>query len=221
MDSSFSVTLARCDIHYAALRGAFLTTLDCLLRDSLGHSSRHADSSGFLDRIPLLAATAPQVQLECLLRTWQRLCEGQPQFPALIDQCVLHAALELLLQVVREDNQRLLRMIWNGPRQLETAADAWLHSKICSVQLLTAPGSVLSLPCQPPTTAGDQLLQKISRNVQLVTARQEQPADELFEILGQWRISREVLANLDDLLTQAEQGVLEVFFEEHPSLFAQ
>lgn len=221
MNSISSSAPSRCEIHYAAFRAAFLTTLDCLLRDSLDQTDSAEPMAGFLDRIPLLSATATQVQLESLFRAWHRLADQTLTGPSLIDQCVVHAAVELLSQLAEKDDQRVLRQVWRGPRALKTSADSWLSSKIRCVQLMTATAGVTALPCQLHSPVADQVFRQTAHVMQQTGGLSERAADELFPIVGQWRIDREVLANLDELLTPEEQGLLMAFFEEHPSLFGQ
>ena len=62
---------------YAAFRAAFVLTLDCMLRESLDRQQMRRQASGFLDVYPVLQGTAPQIQLECLLQTWDHLQQAE------------------------------------------------------------------------------------------------------------------------------------------------
>ncbi len=216
MDSSFSHAVSRCELHYAAFRAAFLTTLDCLLRDSLEPSKSVDDSCGFLDRIPFLSSTAPQIQLECLFRTWHRPAD---QLPTLIDQCVIYAATEMLAELCKAENQPLLAMIWQGPRTLQTAPDMWLLSKIRAFQVMFPTVAAIALPCRFTEVRTEQRMQAMTSCDMTEDRSYERDMEGLIRLLGRWRMNREVLVNTGDLLTSEEQDILRAFFEEHPRLF--
>ena len=88
-----------CQITCAAFRAAFVTTLDCLLRYALDPSAADERPVGIFDCFPMLNAVAPQIQLECLLRTWSRRNRELPDSADVLDDCVLYAACESLARI--------------------------------------------------------------------------------------------------------------------------
>ena len=68
--------LTRNRIFYVACRVAFLRVFDSLLDEFIASNSEDG-RVGYLDRVPMLAGTAPQVQIELLLKTWSSLRNGE------------------------------------------------------------------------------------------------------------------------------------------------
>lgn len=203
------------DLLYGSFRAAFIYTLDCLLLAELSPESCDENFCGFLDRIPLLSRTAPQVQLECLLSTWKLVQERNGIAESILDQCVCHAALEELASVSLTDDRSVLKSVWNGPRQIETEPDHWLHSKIRCLQI-SHPESYLPPGCdQMNRIAACDLLQGSEFEADLAGNNAE-----LLETVGRWTVNREVLINSAGLLNDNEQNIIRAFFEEHPRLLS-
>ena len=136
METELRLSIARCEICYAGFRAAFHDTLNCLLRQYVDPSDDAGRRCGFLDGIAMLASTAPQVQLECLFRTWQHVVDPRTTFPTPLDHCVLYAALDSLAGAAISGDQRLLQLVWQGPRQIVTPADCWLPARVRCLQAL-------------------------------------------------------------------------------------
>lgn len=219
MDASNIESSSVCEVQYAAFRAGFLTTLDCLLGQDLDDSPADSMSCGFLDRIPLLSSTAPQVQLQCLFQAWHRLNSTEVSFSLPIDRCVTHAAMELLAQLSLSDDQMRLKLIWRGPRALQTKADFWLYSKIRAIQVAQTPdgGSHEANPLQ--RLGSDRLFRAASAFAGTIYPSIHCEIDELIRTVGLWRVRPEMLEQADGLLTSNEKGVLREYFEEHPGLF--
>lgn len=242
MDASYSESHNFSELHYAGFRAAFLTTLDCLLRDGLTNDFPATDEPaqngiaeenaveadekyhgcGFLDRIPLLSSTAPQVQLECLFRVWHRWNAPSPRFPGIMDQCVIHAAMEWLALLSQHDQHGLLKLVWQGPRPISTSRDCWLYAKIRSLQVLQTTRSG-ELSSSSRLSHGTAAAKPPFHDTCLFAGSgimpDDQEFDELLQIVGRWRIRRETISGLDNLLTSDEQSVLAEFLEQHPGLF--
>lgn len=198
------------EVTYASLRAGFMITLDCLLRDSLNQSESANGPFGFLDRIPRLAGTAPQIQLECLLTTWNALQDESRVILSPMDRFVCMAATELLAQLCAENNQRILHMVWQGPRTLATNPDFWLYSKIRCFQA----GQDWSAIIYP--TVADENAHDFGQIQDLPGLSGEN--DELLNTVGRWRADGAVLLNSGGLLNVTEQDIVRTFFEEHPEL---
>ncbi len=202
-----------CQITCAAFRAAFVTTLDSLLRYALDPSAVYERPVGIFDCFPMLNAVAPQIQLECLLRTWSRRNRELPDSADVLDDCVLHAACEALARVSTDKNTTLLNVVLNGPRTMTVAASQWLCSQARCLQVAGPE------PLRPAF-----LWELAEIDEPFLRCRTECAADsasdrdELLNLVGRWVADREVVLGSHGLLTQAEQEMLQTFFEEHPGL---
>lgn len=213
VDSNWSLTDS--ELCYAAFRAAFFATLDGMLREYLDPQSSDAPV-GFLDRIPLLKATAPHVQLECLLATWRK-CEDGTQLLNTLDYCVFHAAMDTLAALSLSDEQETLQAVWRGPQAITTPISQWLYSQVRCLQCgmswegWKAEPGMLSPAVQfqyVTMMPGDSF----DHDNELPVVR------ELLEIVGRWKVNQEILRNSDGLLTVDEQGLIRTFFAEHRGL---
>lgn len=202
-----------CAITYAALRAAFVTTLDSLLRYSLDPLSDCRHPAEFFDCFPTLRGTAPQIQLECVLRTWERWSQGNINVPDLQDNFVFFAAYNALARMAGERQGNSLRVVLNGPKHMPLSADHWLASKTRCLQIGTSNPAQTTLLREASQTAGPIPSLKADSATEPDSAGQE-----LLELVGRWVASREVILGSTGLLTQQEQDILRAFFEEHPSL---
>lgn len=200
------------EIHYAAFRAAFVLTLDCMLREALNHPHAVARPGGFLDIYPLLRGTAPQIQLECLLRTWDHLQAGEtPLTP--FDHSVTNAACEALAKMGELTTRPTLNSVWKGPKLMATTCDHWLTSKVRVLQLTLdekTSGELVRLE--------DRLDDHNPDSTTFSRSETRGPSEELFSLVGCWRASAEVVLGSKGLLTEEEQDLLRVFFKEQSGL---
>ncbi len=197
---------------YAAFRAAFVMTLDCLLRESLDREKSTANPGGFLDVFPVLQGTAPQIQLECLFQTWDRLDRQTTEFSHL-DHCVVHAGYDALAKMGQMSARPNLTSAWKGPNSQATTNDHWVTSKARVRQLA--------------------LDEKISRQIMRMQdkmndhqpyeaafsgAEQADCNDDITDIVGRWIASRDIILGSVGLLTHEEQDLLRIFFEEQSGL---
>lgn len=201
-----------CEVTYTAMRAAFVVTLDGLLRSSLDPTSAFEKSLGFFGCYPLLNSTSPQIQLECLLRTWQR-CFQDNEPADLLDECVIYAAYETLADVCCAESSRTLNVALNGPHVLNSQQDQWLCSK---TRCLQAAGQ---------EDATRRVVQHLAepRDANRWAGMPDgefssEASDELLELVGRWRAAKSVVLGSSGLLTEDEQDILRAFFEEHPGL---
>ena len=202
-----------CQITLAAFRAAFVTTLDSLLRYSLDPSAVYEQPAGIFDCYPMLNAVAPQIQLECLLRTWGHRDRGLFAAADVLDDCVLHAAHEALARIAIDRNPAALKIVLNGPRSTSAGANQWLCSQTRCLQVAGP---------KPLRRAFLQELKEIDEPRSLSrtknSANSASDRDELLNLVGRWTADREIVLGSQGLLTPAEQGLLQAFFEEHPGL---
>ncbi len=208
-----------CELQYVAFRAAFLMTLDCLLNQHVFEGSQQNARCGFLDQSSLMAFTAPQVQLELLLKTWKRLSLSETlagsSSLSMADRVVIQCATEHLAAMALAESQSSLLMAGRGPRQLVTAMDGWLYSKIRWLQIANHEEAYQRIGLDLPA-AGASQLQAVTNEL----CGKTPDLDQLMDAIGQWKIDRAVLTNLDDLLTKDEQDLLTEFFQEHPGLLS-
>jgi len=202
-----------CQITYAALRAAFVTTLDSLLRYSLDPESTFGRALGFMSCFPMLNGIAPQIQMECLFNTWGRLQQNQSEAMNLLDELVLYGAYEALAQLAVDKPGASLKMVMNAPDQVGEAPDHWLYSK---TRCLQAAG---------PTAAGPHFLRELSKIEDPgpwfdagSPANWCEKREELLDLVERWVARKNVLLNTNGLLTDDEKDILRAFFEEHPGL---
>ncbi|MEY3459375.1 MAG: hypothetical protein RL215_2532 [Planctomycetota bacterium] len=199
-----------CPITYLTLRAAFLCSLDSLLRNSLAPGHREESEGDFLRFYPPLSGMAPQVQMECVLKTWHRLNTTQRDFPSPLDARILYAATELLANLAADHQHPMLRVLFDGPRQIGHLNDHWLPARARCLQISRetrfSQGILEELAlCE---TASEQILEPDSAACQ----------GEILEILGKWRISGSLIQWGEGLLTADEKELVRDFFEEHPGL---
>lgn len=200
------------EIHYAAFRAAFVLTLDCMLRESLDHQNASARPGGFLDVYPLFLGTAPQIQLECLLRTWDHLQKRETPLTQ-FEHGVINASYEALAKMGELTTRPTLASVWNGPKMMTTACDHWVTSKVRTLQLMLDDRTsceVIRLKCElDDHTPAGTTIQGIGT---------PGPSEELLTVVGRWRASGDVVLGSKGLLTEEEQDLLRVFFEEQSGL---
>ncbi len=205
--------LQNCQITHTAIRTAFVSTLDALLHFALDPDSATNRPMGFMSCFPILNGTAPQIQMECLFRTWQRVSQGLLDQSDPLDQLVLYASYESLAQITGETHSPLLKVVLNGPGRCFPECDHWLHSKTRCLQISRsgATSSEFLRELSQIEDTSPSLNPEMSKNCC-------ETREELLELVGRWVAQKEHLLGSVGLLTQDEQDILRVFFEEHPGL---
>jgi hypothetical protein len=197
---------------YAAFRAAFVLTLDCLLRESLDRQKSTANPGGFLDVYPVLQGTAPQIQLECLLQTWDRLNRPHTDFTPL-DHCVIYAGYEALAKMGQLSARPNLTSTWKGPNTIATTNDHWVTSK-ARVRQLAMDETIANLVMQIQHKMDDHHPME-----PVIFGTEKASSDgDIIEIVGRWIASRDIVLGSVGLLTHEEQDLLRIFFEEQQGL---
>ncbi len=197
---------------YAAFRAAFVSTLDCMLRETLDRPQVAPTATGFLDVYPVLQGTAPQIQLECLLQTWEHIQYTRPSLSP-FENCVVNAAYEALAMMGERTTRPTLSDVWKGPRTMVTASDHWVTSKVRAVQLLTEGKIVDEL-----ARMGARLDDYHPVSTTFSNSETLMSSDDMISVVGRWTASAAVIFGSKGLLTDDEQDLLRVFFEEQPGL---
>ena len=118
---------------YVAFRVACLDTLERLtLSRQFEYDS--GDSFGYLTEVPFLRSVAPQVQLDLLSATWQKIQTTESVVANLVDESVVFAACETTARLVELDPAQVRRWLLAGPRK-ETLPLAGLRSDLRGLHL--------------------------------------------------------------------------------------
>ena len=193
---------------YIALRLAFVDTLE---RISLARQMGLADSAnfGFLTEVPFLRSTAPQVQLEALLSTWQKMRSAVPCEANLVDESVIYATCETAARVVESDWETAARVMATGPRTLGSFVDGTLADHLRFLHLnLSNEGNFLLLSQfqDVPPVEGRRLRAKFGLS--------DEACAPMFELISRWHVSPAIWSQAEGLLTRREMehaaGVLKV-----------
>lgn len=199
-------------LFYVACRVAFLRVFDSLL-DRFIAASPEDSRSGYLERIPILSGTAPQVQIELLLKTWQTLRSETPRSLTIEEQVICFGITSELALTGADDDHRMIRRAARGPVKVDTGDITWLASRVRMLQML--------LPFAPQA-AVLQVESGIAAN-DLIPVRTAGGVDEsafngLLDLIGNWTVSDQLFEHADGLLTTTEQEIMRAFFSEHANL---
>lgn len=198
--------------YYAACRISFLRTLDLLLDEFIAESCT-PERYGYLDHIPLLRGTAPQVQLELLLRTWHALAHTEPHQLKLEEQVVCFATTCELAQASVDDDRRIMRRVSRGPVLTDVGDLTWLATRVRLLQMtlpFASQAGVLQIESQ---VAADDLT-----DVRGAGGISASDVDVLHDIVSRWRVPADLLTTTEGLLTSSERNIVDAFFQEHPQL---
>lgn len=195
---------------YASLRAAFLLTLDELLRYSLAPGRDDTRSVDLMHFYPPLRGMAPQVQLECILRTWQRFRISTVDFPSPLDSRILHASNELLASLAADGRNPMLRVVFEGPRDIQSVNDHWLVARIRCLQISRDSDNRRAIYRELAASA------PADSSMPAQTSGSFDP--NVMETLGKWRVSADLHEFGHGLLTAAEKELVRDFFEEHSAL---
>lgn len=199
--------------YYAACRISFLRTLDLLLDEFIAESSS-PERYGYMDHIPMLRGTAPQVQLELLLRTWHALAHTEPGQLKFEQQVVCFATTCELAQASVDDDRRIMRRVSRGPVATDMADLTWLATRVRLLQMtlpFASQAGVLQIESQ---VAADDLA-----DVRAAGGLSPSEVQALHDIVSRWRVPADMLKKTAGLLTSTERDIVNGFFQEHPQLF--
>lgn len=190
--------LPRTDLTYAAFRASFHETLERLVL------ARQFDNDpwqtfGFLTQVPFLKSVPPQVQLDLLSETWYRHVCSETHVATLVDEAVIFAACETAARMARVNSDEFTTLLEQGPQRLirdvhDGLAEAMkqLHMALdCEGDFL-----VISQFEDLPPDEAQQLKSEL--------CLEEERLDELFDVLGRWRVTPGFADRLKGLLSSQE-----------------
>ena len=200
--------------YYTGCRIAFLRTLDLLLDEFLAESCS-AEYQGYLDHIPMLRGTAPQVQLELLLRTWRSLAHTEPHQLKFEEQAVCFAATSELAQASVDDDRRIMRRVSRGPVATDVRDLTWLATRVRLLQMTLPFATQTDLLKIESQVAADDLV-----DVRGAGGISPSEVQALHDTVSRWRASADMLKNTEGLLTSTERDLVQRFFEQQPQLLS-
>ena len=208
-DMTFDTTSPRLSREslYVAFRSAYLSTFQLLVS--------HADESAnrpkaYLERIPILDGCALQVQIDCLLKTWQRVC-GNASDMTITDHCVCYAAAGELARFGETENLQIIRSAMAGPQPVSDLDCIWLASRIRTMQIIW--------PISCAESGADRTEQVLMTDLDSPPVPESDEATtELLNLVGRWQIAPKILANAEGLLTDDERSRLGEFLQKHPQM---
>jgi hypothetical protein len=201
-----SKLLPSCESVYVAFR---LACLDTRERLELAHQLdlNPERNFGFLTEVPFLRNVPAQVQMDLLLGTWSHHVDRRRHPGTLLDQSVLYAACETSARMIRTEPEIARRFIARGPVPVSRTLVASDAESLQKLHLSFAQDGLFLLLSQfqdiPPAKAVP-----LKQQWGLGDANDEC----LFEVLGRWYVSPEVLTRATGLLTRVETEQLGTLF---------
>ncbi len=158
-----------------------------------------SESHGYLREVPFLQEVAPAVQLELLASTWNKHQSRDIHRSDLVDESVIYAACEVAARAVENDPEFVLRSLAGGPVDVTIPLDSYFARELRLLYLELPNDCDFLLVSQfldlDPEDAIDQKLQMgIDPNCML----------PMFDALGRWHVSPQMIGFLHGLLTEAE-----------------
>ncbi|MCA9050898.1 MAG: hypothetical protein KDA89_19305 [Planctomycetaceae bacterium] len=203
------------EVLYLAFRAACLHTIETLHAE-FSASYDAARPPGFLEQIPIVSGCASQVQLAVLCATWRRVRaahEGNLDL-SLLQQCVLFCALEQLARAVDDGQPSLLQKIMHdGPLNVDLPDRFVLTPALRAIQV-TWPFSIDVATVHENAELLSFHVQRSGR----MGVQQRRLISQLLELVGQWKVSDQILSNAAGLLNARETTQLHEFFQHCPGL---
>lgn len=191
-------TLPPSDLTYAAFRLALLDTRERL---ELAHQlDLNPDRNfGFLTEVPFLRNVPAQVQIDLLLLTWSRHADRRRHFASLIDESVVYSVCETAARMIRTEPEIARRFLTRGPQVWPGLLDGRTADALQRLHLGFARDGLFLMLSQfqdiPPQEAVP-LKEKYGIR--------DAACECLFDVLGRWYASPEILTRTGGLLTRVE-----------------
>ena len=190
--------LPRTDLTYAAFRASFHETLGRLVL------ARQFDQDpwqnfGFLTRVPFLQSVPPQVQLDLLAETWHRHVCSETHVASLIDEAVIFAACETAARMARVNLEEFSDVLERGPQRLVRDVQGGLAEAMKQLHMaLDCEGDFLVI------SQFEGLPPQEARRMKNELCLEEERLDEMFDVLGRWRVTPGFGRRLKGLLSERE-----------------
>jgi hypothetical protein len=183
---------------YLAFRLACRDTLERMLLSEQAGSEGDAPY-GFLTEVPFLRNVPPQVQIELLAATWNRLTQADAVPGSIVDESVIYAACETAARLIAADPATAERLVADGPRPVSLPPPSAAVQQIHAVHLdLSNEGNFLLISQFqdiPPTEA---------RILKAKFGLPEPACEAMFDVLAMWHASPEFASNAAGLLSARE-----------------
>ena len=186
------------DLVYIAFRLAACDTLERMVLAA--HVGALADRPyGFLNEVPFLKQTPPQVQLDALVDAWSRHRQEIVFETDLVDESVVYAVCETASRIIQADPASTRKTLQDGPRPVDLPVNLSLSKQIQALHLdLSNEGDFL-LISQFQDIPPDE-----ARELKHKFGLDESAADPMFELLGRWHVAPQFAERSDGLLTPSE-----------------
>lgn len=188
--------LNKSHLTYIAFRVAALHTFERLQLVQSG--DMELDDFGYLSELPVLRQTAAQVQLELLAETWKKGCDARLYPPTILDECVLHSAFERSVRCLLSEPDTVKGFISVGPKPFPVSDIVWLPVRLRTLHL------TLPLPASVSAAQTAEIVESGRSGGYNEVPVGPTPRDQLFEVLGRWRVNRNLAWGFQDLLTTTE-----------------
>lgn len=180
---------------HAAFRLCALNALDQLRRFVADPELR---DFGYLSELPLLRETAPQVQLDLLAGVWKKGCDAKLYPPSIVDECVLHTVFERAVALILTQPVAAQGVLSGGIHPVAPEDFTWLPVRMRTLQL------TLPLPTSIRAAQVVESVESARGGGYNGVPAGPTPRDQLFEVLGRWRVNRNLAWSFDGLLTTSE-----------------
>lgn len=190
-------TLPRTFLTHVAFRVAFQDTFFRL--SAARHFGEPEEGFGYLTQVPFLQHVPPQVQMDVLAEAWFKHFSLEWYEASLVDEAVIYAVCEHSAIIAEHEPVAFDGLFEGGPVQYAVTPDELLAADLRGLYLgLPSEGDFLlvsQFESLPPDEA-----RELRQTFQLNEFRLE----ELFDLLGRWRIDSLFGRRLTGLLTEEE-----------------
>ncbi len=186
-------------LSYFAFRLAFGNTLERIALESQVGNEVGMDPFGYLTEVPFLRNVPAHVQLDLLAETWQKHIAKETVQATLVDEGVVYAACETAARIVENEPDSIPRYVDCGPLDVHIEIDHFLASELRNLHLSLSNEGDFLLISQFEDMHPDE-----SRRLKKQFNLEEDELEAMFEVLGWWYVSADLMRNLDGLLTERE-----------------
>jgi len=193
-------TLPQSLLSYVAFRVALRQTAEALSHQgSALWESGDQSGHNYLSEVPFLKEVPPQVQLDLLAETWDRHISRETYTASLVDEAVVYAVCEFTAQLAEHDPERITWCLRGGPLDVTVPVDHQLAAELRALYLnLSNEGDFLLISQfldLPPEEASEWKAR---------LGLDENRLSQLFDIVGRWHPTPELLGNLQGLVNVGE-----------------
>lgn len=186
-------------LSYVAFRVAARQTIETLSSSGPEGAGEEGELSACLGQVPFLREVALPVQLDLLAETWDRHLSPRVFEATLLDESVVYAACELAASLVTRDPERITWALRGGPIDVSIVVDEFLESELRRLYLRLSNDGDFLLISQLLDFAPEE-----SADWKVRLGLDAGRLETLFEVLGRWHASPELVGNLRGLVSIEE-----------------